>query len=258
MTLDLAYLLQSAQSLLWAGFVVFLRVGGTMAVMPAFGEMMIPARVKLAAALAFTVIVLPGALPFVRDPASDLPTPVWLFAEMMIGLFLGLMLRLFVLCLQVAGMIAAQSTSLSQMFGGTTGEPQPAIGELLVLAGLAIAVHFDLHVKVTEIFLGSYQLLPPGAFPDGDLFRRWGLGGIAHCFALGFSIASPFVIAGLIYNVALGAINRAMPQLMVTMIGAPAQTLAGLALLMIALPTGLVVWHNAFESFLAAPFEVRP
>ena len=95
-----------------------------------------------------------------------------------------------------------------------------------------------------------------GAFPDADLFRQWGLGGISRAFALGFSIAAPFVIAGLIYNVALGAINRAMPQLMVSMIGAPAQTLGGLALLMIALPTGLLVWHDAFDAFLANPFEV--
>ncbi|WP_444463657.1 flagellar biosynthetic protein FliR [Rhodobacter capsulatus] len=256
MTEDLALLLQSTQNLLWVGFVVFLRVGGTMAVMPAFGEMLVPTRVKLALTLAFTAIVLPGALPHVQAPQSSLPIPVWLFAEAVIGLFLGLMLRLFVLCLQIAGTIAAQSTSLSQLFGGTTGEPQPAVGELLVLAGLAISVHLGLHVKVTQIFLGSYQVLPPGAFPDADLFRQWGLGGISQAFALGFSIAAPFVIAGLIYNVALGAINRAMPQLMVSMIGAPAQTLGGLALLMVALPTGLVVWHDAFETFLAAPFEV--
>ena len=64
------------------------------------------------------------------------------------------------------------------------------------------------------------------------------------------------MIAGLIYNVALGAINRAMPQLMVSMIGAPAQTLGGLALLMIALPTGLMVWNDAFDAFLSNPFEV--
>lgn len=253
---DLATLMQSARDLLWVGFIVFLRVGGTMAVMPAFGEMMVPTRVKLGLTFAFTLIVMPGALPFVNTPDTSLPVAVWMFAEIVIGLFIGLMLRLFILCLQIAGTIAAQSTSLSQLFGGTTGEPQPAVGELLVLAGLAISVHLGLHVKVTEIFLGSYQALPPGAFPDADLFRQWGLGGISRAFALGFSIAAPFVIAGLIYNVALGAINRAMPQLMVSMIGAPAQTLGGLALLMIALPTGLLVWHDAFDAFLANPFEV--
>ncbi|PTV95273.1 flagellar biosynthetic protein FliR [Rhodobacter aestuarii] len=250
--------LQSVQGFLWAGFIVFLRIGGAMLVLPAFGEMLVPARVKLVLAFAFTLIVLPGAMPYISQPETNLPAPVWLFAESLIGLAIGMTMRMFVLCLQIAGMMAAQSVSLSQLFGGTTGEPQPAVGQLLVLAGLAIAVHMGLHIRVTEVFIGSYQALPPGTFPDADLIRRWELSGVARAFTLGFSIAAPFVIAGLVYNIALGAINRAMPQLMVAFVGAPALTLGGLALLMVALPSGLLVWHDAFVTFLSNPFEVRP
>ena len=253
-----AEMLQSAQALLWSGFVVFLRVGAVMALAPAFGEVMIPARVKLVLALAFTTIILPGALPALSPAATALPTPVWLLAEVAIGLALGLSLRFFVFCLQMAGTIAAQSTSLSQLFGGSTGEPQPAVGELLTMAGLALAAHLGLHVKLSEILLGSYQAFPPGAFPDADLLRRWSLSGATHALSLAFSIAAPFVIGGLVYNVALGAINRAMPQLMVSFVGAPALTLGGLALLMIALPAGLMVWNDAFSAFLVNPFRIAP
>ena len=152
--------------------------------------------------------------------------------------------------------MAAQSISLSQLFGGTTGEPQPAVGELLTLAGLALAVHLGLHVKLVQIFISSYEVFPPGAFPSADLMQQWQLGGIARAFALAFSLAAPFVIAGLIYNIALGAINRAMPQLMVAFVGAPALTLGGLTLLMIALPTALMIWNDSFDAFLANPFTV--
>ncbi|SOC06557.1 flagellar biosynthetic protein FliR [Rhodobacter maris] len=253
-----AEVIAQMQAFLWTGFIVFLRVGGTMLVMPAFGEMLVPARVKLVLALAFTLIVLPGAEPYVNRPEPGFPTPVWLFAETLIGLGIGMALRLFIIALQIAGMMAAQSISLSQLFGGTAGEPQPAVSQLMVMAALAIAVHLGLHVRVTEIFLGSYQVFPPGAFPDADLMRQWELSGVSHAFALGFSIAAPFVIAGLVYNVALGAINRAMPQLMVSFVGAPALTLGGLALLSIALPTGLMIWHDGFVTFLSNPFELRP
>ncbi|MBZ4022110.1 flagellar biosynthesis protein FliR [Rhodobacter sp. TJ_12] len=252
-----AELLQSVQGLLWTGFIVFLRVGGAMLVLPAFGEMLVPVRVKLVLTLAFTLIVLPGAMPYITRPEPGLPTPVWLFAETLIGLAIGMSMRLFVLCLQIAGMMAAQSVSLSQLFGGTTGEPQPAVGQLLVLAGLAVAVNMGLHIRVTEIFIGSYQAFPPGVFPDANLIRQWELSGVARAFSLGFSIAAPLVIGGLIYNIALGAINKAMPQLMVAFVGAPALTLGGLALLMIAMPSGLIVWHDAFVTFLSNPFEVR-
>ena len=80
----------------------------------------------------------------------------------------------------------------------------------------------------------SYEILPMGLpIPAADL-AAWGTARVAQAFALGFSLAAPFVIAAFAYNLALGAINRAMPSLMVAFIGAPAITAGGLLLLMLA------------------------
>lgn len=84
------------------------------------------------------------------------------------------------------------------------------------------------------------------------------MAGVAHGFALAFRLAAPFVLAGLIYNVALGAINRAMPQLMVAFVGAPALTAGGLLLMVFCLPTAFLVWHGDFSALLANPFRVVP
>lgn len=259
MTEALAELLGLSQAALFVGFVTFLRVGSAMALIPAFGEQVVPARVRLVLALAFTAIVAPAigsGLAPLAERAGGLP--IWFLSEIGIGLLLGMLLRMFVIALQIAGTIAAQASSLSQLFGGTSGEPQPAVGNLLVAAGLAVAAHLGLHVKLAELLIGSYTALPPGQFPDGALVRSWGLSGVGHAFTLGFSIAAPFLIAGLIYNVALGAINRAMPQLMVAFVGAPALTLGGLVLFALALPGGLALWLGAFDQFLANPFTVAP
>ena len=75
--------------------------------------------------------------------------------------------------------------------------------------------------------------------------------GVAQAFALGFSLAAPFVIAGFAYNVALGAINRAMPQLMVAFVGAPAITAAGLLILMLAAPVILDFWGLRLDRLIA-------
>jgi flagellar biosynthetic protein FliR len=64
----------------------------------------------------------------------------------------------------------------------------------------------------------------------------------------------PFAIAALIYNVALGVINRAMPQLMVAFVGAPALTAGGLLLLYAAAPVMLSVWITALGRVLEQPF----
>jgi flagellar biosynthetic protein FliR len=242
------------QDMLWAGFVVFLRVGAAMALLPAFGEQAVPQRVRLVLALAFAAIVAPAVSPGLPGREGGL-LPV-LVTETLAGLALGAALRLFVLALQIAGAIAAQATSLAQLFAGAGVEPQPAIGHLLTVAGLALAVAADLHVRIAEYLILSYDVLPAGRFPTARDMADWGLIRVAQAFAVGFQLAAPFVIASFVYNLALGVINRAMPQLMVAFVGAPALTAGGLALLMLAAPLVLAVWLGALNGFLAAPFTV--
>ncbi len=248
------------QGLLWAGFVVFLRVGAMLALVPAFGEQSVPVRLRLALILAFTLIVLPAVAPAIGPmPESQLAMLSVLGAEVLAGLLFGLMLRLFVLALQVAGAIAAQSTSLSQILGGSAGvDPQPAIGHLLVIAGLTLAVVLGLHVRLAAYMIDGYGLVPPGTVPSAATVADAGLREVGRSFALAFSLSAPFVVASLLYNVMLGVINRAMPQLMVAFVGAPAITAGGLALLLISAPILLNVWSGALNGFMAAPFGAAP
>lgn len=237
-----------------AAALVFLRIGAMAALLPGFGELVLPARVRLAVALAFTLVVLPAVAP-VLPVFPDSPLALaWLIAtEALAGLALGMGLRLFVMALQTAGTIAAQATSLAQFFGGANVDPQPAIAQILVMGGLALAMLAGLHVRLAELMILSYQLMPPGEFARAGMLAEWGVARIGHAFALAFRLAMPFVIVSLIYNVALGAINKAMPQLMVAFVGAPAITFAGLALLLITAPVLLGVWLIALHGFLGDP-----
>lgn len=240
---------------LWSAALVFLRIGAAMALMPAFGEMVVPVRVRLALALAFSAVVLPtsGLSPFAPSPGI-----LAAGAEVLVGLMLGIGLRLFVLALQTAAVIAANAMSLSQLFGGTGPEPQPAMGNLLSMAALALAVSAGLHVKIASFFILSYQILPAGADLSRSDVSQWGIAQIAGAFTLGFTLAAPFVLASVVYNLALGVINKAMPQLMVTMVGAPLLTGGAFLLMILATPLILSIWHESFGGFLAQPFKVPP
>lgn len=258
MTAALGELTGLARDGLLAGLAVFLRIGAVMALLPAFGETAVPLRVRLALALAFTMVVTPAVAPL-QLPARGGEQVAALAAEVAVGLCLGLLLRLLVLALQTAAAIAAQASSLAQIFGGSAGaEPQPAIGHLLTLAGLALAVSAGLHLRVAEALIGSYALFPAGAFPAPGPVAAWGTARTGAAFALAFTLAAPFLVASLVYNVALGVINRAMPQLMVAFVGAPALTLGGLALLLAAAPALLGVWRAALLGALADPFGALP
>lgn len=246
-----------AQAQLWLGFVVFLRVAATVALLPGFGEQSLPMRIKLCVALAFTIVVAP-ALSMSPPPFSVSALAILALTETLAGVLIGLGVRLFVLALQTAGSIAAQSTSLAQILGGAAVEPIPAMGYVLTVGAVALAVMAGLHVKAAQLLIHSYTLLPLGLFSRGSDVADWGLAQVARAFELAFVLAAPFVLMSILYNLALGVINKAMPQLMVAFVGAPVITLGGLFLLFLAAPTMLGVWLSALDHFMANPFEGRP
>ena len=242
---------------LWHLFAVFLRVSAFVSLLPAFGERSIPVRVKLGISIAFTLIILPAVRPPDLAPGF-LPMVRLVGTEVLVGMVLGIGLRLFVLALQTAGAIAAQSTSLSQLLGGAAADPLPAMGYFLMLAGLTLAVILGLHVRAAQFLIQSYAMFPMGSLPAPSDLSRWGVAQISSSFKLAFALAAPFVIASLIYNLALGVINRAMPQLMVAFVGAPAITFAGLFLLFAGAPLILSVWSDALNGFLINPAGGTP
>ncbi|MEO1363466.1 MAG: flagellar biosynthetic protein FliR [Pseudomonadota bacterium] len=251
---DIVALLEGS---LWLGFLVFLRVAATVSLLPAFGESSVPMRIKLVLSLAFTAIVAPAIN--VAVPELTVGTLALLvLTETVSGVLIGLGLRLFILALQTAGSIAAQSTSLSQILGGAAIEPLPAMGYILTVGALALAALSGLHIKAAQLMILSYDLLPLGLFADGSDVAQWGIAQISRAFSLAFVLAAPFVLMSVIYNLTLGVINKAMPQLMVAFVGAPVITLGGLFILFLAAPIMLSVWLSALDRFMIAPFEVLP
>lgn len=223
----------------------FLRVGAAMALLPGIGESNLPARLRLGLALMLTTALLPAtsAYPVQQSlGAAFLP-------EVLVGLTLGFALRAFVFALSIAGSIVANSTSLAQLFSPGQ-EPHPAISQLLMLGGISLALEAGLLPKTVTFLLASYDAMPLGQWPDSAEVAEWAAHHGDMALSLGLQLSLPFLIGSLLYNLALGIINRAMPQLMVTFIGAPALSLGGLAMLAIAVPIMISVWLTAFEAFL--------
>jgi flagellar biosynthetic protein FliR len=252
----LAPLLDLARDAVYAAIAVFARVGATVTLLPGFGETGLPMRVKLGAALGFAVIIWPAVAPL-ADPGDGTLAGFGfvLAAEAVAGVMLGLSVRLLIFALQMAGSIAAQSTSVAQMFGeGLLADPQPAYANLLAVSGVVMAFALGLPVHAAAALIDSYQSIPFGTFPLGSDVANWGSARLAGAFGTALSLALPFVLVSFAYNVALGAINRAMPQLMVAFVGAPAITGGALILMSLATPFALQVWGQTLLRVLADPF----
>lgn len=257
MTQDLADLFAVAPELFGQFFLVFLRIGSAMFVLPVFGEAMLPLRVRLGVAIAFSLVAFPSVLPSLEDvETGGNGYLLRALAEVLTGLVIGLLLRFHIMAIQIAAAIAAQSTSLSQLLGNNSIDPQPALGLILYMAALALAVELGLHVQFAVMFIASYQVVAPG-----ELIGTGAAAAIRDAavvgFRFGFILAAPFVAVSLLYNLALGVINRAMPQLMVAFVGAPAITLGAMIVLALTAPLILSVWSDTFQLRLRNPFGAQ-
>lgn len=231
---------------------VFARTGAFAMLIPGVGESGVPPRIRLAFALVFSLALYPvvrGSLPPVPLNLGGVGAQVLI--EVVIGLALGTLLRLFLQTLAVAGEVVSLQTTLS--FAQTTNPlgavPTTTLATFLTLLGLTLIFATGLHQSFIAGLAQSYQLFPPGrGVPVGD-FGAAMVRTFAQTFALGIQLAAPVIIFSLIFNVAAGFIGRAMPQFQIFFVATPLQVLLGLSVFALGLGVFGMVWIDSFRSF---------
>lgn len=233
----------------------FLRVGCAFYFVPVFGSQMVPRNIRLGMALGMTVIVAP-VLSGIHGDAPRLSATA-LLTEMLTGLAIAFFLRLFTIALEILGAMASQSVSLAQLFGSQgLIDPQSAMARVILLAGLTLLTLSGIHVKICNFFVLSYAWAPVASLPAATDLTALSVSHVTHAFNLAFRLAAPFVLVAVLYNLTLGVVNKAMPQLMVAFIGAPAISLIGLSVLFVSLPYSLEDWAADVDLFLSGVLEV--
>ncbi|MBM3566443.1 MAG: flagellar type III secretion system protein FliR, partial [Alphaproteobacteria bacterium] len=205
---------------------IFTRVGAALMWLPGIGTAYVPVRIRLTAALLVSFAMLPAlaaGLPGMPGTPSGLT--ILIAGEALVGTFFGLIGRVALATLQTAGTLIALFASIANAFSTdpVVEQQSSTVSGFLSLLGATLVVATDLHEVAIRALAESYGVFIPGApLMPGDLsdaFARQ----VAASFALGFQMASPFLIAALIYYVGLGILGRLMPTLQVFFFGLPAQ-----------------------------------
>ena len=231
---------------------VFARVGALATVIPGVGESFVPPRIRLAFALVTSLMLYPvlrAQLPGVPAQLGEIVGT--LVVELLIGLAMGALLRLFLTALAVAGEITSLQTTLS--FAQTTnpGEAQPStsVATFLTLLGLALVFTTGLHQSFIAGLVHSYAVFTPGA---GLRVGDWGalmVRAFGATFALGVQLAAPVMVFALLFNIATGLVGRAMPQFQLFFAVTPLAVLLGLSVLALSLGVMGLTWVDRYRAF---------
>lgn len=234
---------------------MFARIGTMVMLMPGLGELMLPVRMRLTIALVLTAVLFPlHRAAFTLDLKSFEPVMIMLGQELLIGAVLGLSARLTISALQVAGSVIAQQLGLGFVttIDPTMGQQGVILGNFLTILGITLIFATDMHHLVIAALHHSYALFHPGEVPlVGDvaaLVTRT----TAAAFRVGIQLAGPFLVFGLLFNVALGILSRLMPQMQVYFIGIPLSILAGLLALLLVIGAMMGTFLGYLESVLRA------
>lgn len=227
-----------------AFLLTFARVGTLMMLMPGLGEQMISGRLRLSLALLVTLVLFPTVRPLLPTGNAALAAPALiglLFGEILIGLMIGLSVRMVLAALQTAGVVISQQLGLSfaMTVDPTMGGQQASLGNFLSLLGVTLVLATDLHHLALEAIGRSYLVLPPNGVPGMADAAKLALDAFSRGFSLAVRISGPFIVFGILFNLGLGVLSRLMPQLQVFFLAVPASVLIGMLLLIAVL--GLVM-----------------
>jgi flagellar biosynthesis protein FliR len=227
------------QGTILALFLAFCRMGGCVMTLPGFGSARVPPQIRLFVALGLAMAVLPVLWDVIYPKASS-PTGTYvglILTETLIGVMYGLIARLYTLGLQFAGTVLTMSIGFSAPGGHDILEDsqENQLTNLLTLCGLLLLFMMDFHHMVFRALVESYDATPVGAIIDPQKMLITLTDTLRASTMIMLRLASPFLIYGLMFNVAIGLINKLSPQIPVYFISTPFLVAGGLFLLYLSI-----------------------
>jgi flagellar biosynthetic protein FliR len=242
-------LLQALSPLALAFALALARIGGVAMLLPGVGETVVPATLRAGFAVALTLLLLPS----ISLPAGQpdfLLLAAELAHELAVGIWLGLMARLFVLSLPIAGQIISYQIGLSSVItpNQDLGAESTLLSTVFGVFATTLILATGLYALPLQALVASYHILPVGLdFPAGGALHIAQVL-TAQSFALGVQLAMPFLLAGLLWQAGLAVITKLVPQVQIFMVAMPGQTLGGLALLALLGTAIAAAWERGTQA----------
>ncbi|PWV95259.1 flagellar biosynthetic protein FliR [Hoeflea marina] len=242
-------MIDDPQGSILVAFAAFCRIGGCMMVLPGFSSFRLPMQVRLFMAVALSLALMPMLWDTIYPRIQGGRTE-YLFlvgSELLIGIVLGMIARFIVLGLQFAG------TTVSMAIGFNTSpinaifesEPEGQVTAVITTTGLLLLFMTDFHHMIISALVRSYDFMPMGAGFEARMALVTLSDTLSATFYVMLRLASPFLMFGFIFNLAIGMVNKLAPQIPVYFISTPFLLAGGLILFFLAV-------NDFFQQFVAA------
>lgn len=174
--------------------------------------------------------------------------------EVMVGLCLGFLTRVFFYAVSAAGELISTSLGLASaaIFNPMMGSQGTVVEKFYYTLAVLLFLAINGHHQFIEVILKSFELFPL----DRGLLHFENFAQVAligqEVLLLAIKMSAPIMVAILVANLAMGILGRAVPQINVLVTSFSVTIIVGLGLLIITLPLmfgqmiGLMQWNFEF------------
>jgi flagellar biosynthesis protein FliR len=237
-------------------FILFCRISGCLLLMPGFSSPRVPVTVRLFLCVAISLALTPflgASILKVVDNAPAFALVKLIITETLIGALIGFMGRIFFAALETLGTSIAMQIGLTSALGVSVedSESMPSISDFLLFLATTLLFVTDQHLEVVKGLVASYRALPltSGFGPQFGLIQVADT--LSKAFLLGLRVASPFILFGIVFNLAVGVANKLTPQIQVYFITTPFAVAGGLFLFYFTFKEVLQLFMAGFSNWLA-------
>lgn len=230
-----------------------MRISALFISMPVFTVKPLPARIRMAASVLITLVLLPVLPPTPEVELFSFDGWMITIHQIVLGVTAGFILQMVFSIMLLAGQSIAYSMGLgfASMIDPATGVQVPVIAQLFVISGSLMFLGVDGHLLLIELIAQSFTTLPVGRIGLG-LDEIWQiLSWSSQIFAGGVLLALPIMIALLLVNLSFGIASKAAPQLQIFGVGFPVSIILGMILIWVGISDMLEGFaqflHNGFQ-----------
>jgi len=216
---------------------ILFRVGAFMAALPILGGGGVPISIKVMMALSISVVLF-QILHIETAPLVLGSLTVGIFGEILIGLVIGMGVRMIFSAVELGGTIVGfqMGFGVANVLDPVSNRQVGLIGQLQNLVASLIFLATNAHHIVLRALVRSFRLIPSFGFYPSEALIGYLMRLAGEMFALGIKIGIPVIAALLLANIAVGILSRVVPQINALLFSFPVTIGLGLLVIGASLP----------------------
>ncbi len=212
--------------------------------MPAIGDSTVSPMIRLILAVMSTIAIMPSIeqnIPVIKS--IDGGAVLLLGQELMIGLCIALMSRIFLSAIHVAGMTIGSMLGLSiaMLFDPSQQSQSNTVGSFLSLTITMLLLANNVHMLFIQAIANSYHTIHFADIGQYGSLMEGIAQSVGKMWLIGIQMSAPFILVNIVLMFGSGVLAKLMPQLQIFFIMVPVQILLGILVLLVSL-SGISSW----------------